>query len=169
MPNERLNLAIWSTLRALYTLMNQTDFEALITDTTKRILVDISWSEDEDRSPVVEFRVEVQSDPGYPIFIKGSYNALAGTLSYALIHRGSGRIYALDLGKDHHNPSCDFVGEKHKHRWNEPVRDKEAYAPQDITAPQSDPVAVWRQFCQEASIQHGGVMHSPPPVQIHIL
>ena len=84
--------------------MNQTDFDALLNDTTKRIVGDISWTEDEDHSPTVEFRVEVESDAGYPIFIRGSYNSLAGALSYTVVHRGSGRIYALDLGKDHHNP-----------------------------------------------------------------
>ena len=78
-------------------VMNQTEFETLLTDNTKRIAGDISWEEDEDHSPAVEFRVEADSDAGYPIFIKGSYNALAGTLSYTLIHRGSGGIYALDL------------------------------------------------------------------------
>ncbi|MEK6323338.1 MAG: hypothetical protein AABN33_16985 [Acidobacteriota bacterium] len=149
--------------------MNQSDFEALLSDTTKRILTDISWGEDEDHSPAVEFRVEVESDPGYPIFVRGSYNALIGTLSYTFIHRGSGRVYALDLGKDHHNPDCNHVGEKHKHRWNEPVRDKEAYVPADITAAVTDPVDVWRQFCAEANISHQGTMHNPPPVQLEMI
>lgn len=149
--------------------MNQTDFEALLSDATKRVRSDITWDDDEDHSPAVEFRVEVESDAGYPIFIKGSYNALAGTLSYTVVHRGSGRIYALDIGKDHHNPSCNNVGEKHKHRWNEPVRDKEAYVPNDITAPVTDPVSVWAQFCREANITHVGVMHRPPPIQMEIL
>ena len=149
--------------------MIQTEFEALLSDTTKRILGDITWNNDEDHSPAVEFRVEVESDPGYPIFVKGSYNAVIGTLSYALIHRGSGRVYALDLGKDHHNPDCNYVGEKHKHRWNEPVRDREAYVPNDITAPVTDAISVWRQFCVEASILHQGTMHTPPPVQLEMI
>lgn len=149
--------------------MNQTDFEVLISDTTKRVVGDITWVDDEDHSPAVEFRVEVDSDAGYPIFLKGSYNARAGALSYTLVHRGSGRIYALDLGKDHHNPSCTNVGEKHKHRWNEAVRDKEAYVPDDITASVTDPVAVWHQFCAEAHIQHLGVMHLPPAVQFEFV
>ncbi len=149
--------------------MNQTDFEAFIADASKRIEGDISWAEDEDHSPAVEFKAEVSSNPGYPVFVKGSYNSLAGTLSYALIHRGSGRIYALDMGKDHHNPSCHFVGEKHKHRWNEPVRDKEAYEPNDITSASTQPVGVWHQFCAEAKIRHNGTMHDPPSVQLEIL
>jgi hypothetical protein len=149
--------------------MNQADFEGLLNDTTKRVAGDVTWALDEDRSPAVEFRVEVQSNVGYPIFVKGSYNALAGALTYTLVHRGSGRIYALDLGKDHHNPTCTNTGEKHKHRWREPVRDKEAYVPEDITAPATDPVSVWRQFCAEAKIKHDGVMHPPPPVQMELL
>jgi hypothetical protein len=149
--------------------MNQTDFEVLIGDQSKRVEGDISWSEDEDHSPALEFRTEVLSDPGYPIFIKGSYNALARTLTYALIHRGSGRIYGLDMGKDHHNPTCQFVGEKHKHRWNEPLRDKDAYCPEDITADVATPTDVWLQFCVEAKISHAGIMHSPPVTQLELL
>ena len=149
--------------------MNQTEFEALLLDQTKQISSDIFWSDDEDHSPCQEFRVEVNSSPGYPLFVKGSCNFLANTLSYTLVHKGSGRIYALDMGKDHHNPCCTFVGEIHKHRWNEPVRDKEAYVPLDITSPTSDPVAVWNQFCAEAQITHHGIMHTPAPVQLDLL
>jgi len=149
--------------------MVQNEFETLIADAAKRIVSDISWGEDEDHSPAVEFRAEVASDAGYPIFVRGSYNAAALTLTYALIHRGSGRIYALDLGKDHHNPDCPYVGEKHKHRWNDVLRDKEAYVPADITAPVTDPVAVWKQFCQEAKIQHEGKMLQPPTQQLDLI
>ena len=143
--------------------MTQTEFEAILSDTTKRITGDIAWSEDEDHSPAVEFRAEVASAAGYPLFVRGSYNAEAQTLTFAVINRAVGRIYGLDLGKDHHNPNCVYVGERHKHRWREPARDKEAYVPVDITAPATDPVAVWQQFCKEANIQHEGVLQSPPP------
>jgi hypothetical protein len=142
--------------------MTQAEFDALIDDATKTIASDISWSDDEDHSPAVEFRVEVTSNAGYPIFVRGSYNGAISTLTYALIHRGSGRIYGLDLGKDHHNPDCNWVGEKHKHRWTDPVGDKQAYVPPDITAPTSQPVLVWQQFCYEAKIQHTGSMLPPP-------
>lgn len=148
--------------------MNQNEFEALIADTSKVIQGDIGWSEDEDHSPTVEFRVEVRSASGHPLFVKGSYNGHAQTLSFVLIHRAVGRLYALDLGKDHHNPSCHHVGEKHKHRWNEQLRDKEAYVPTDVTAPASDPVAVWRQFCAEARLAHHGNLQSPPPLQMSL-
>ena len=148
--------------------MTQAEFEALLADATKRIEEDISWLGDEDRSPGLEFRAEVISVPGFPLFIKGWYNREAQTLSYALIHRGVGRIYGLDLGRDHHNPSCVYVGERHKHSWNDLVRDKEAYVPGDITAHVNDPVGVWREFCQEAKIDHTGVMHQPPPVNMEM-
>lgn len=148
--------------------MTQAEFETLLADNSKRIEQDIIWQEDEDRSPGVEFRVPVNSDSGFPIFIKGWYNREARTLSYSLIHRGVGRIYGLDLGKDHHNPSCTFVGEKHKHSWNELSRDKDAYVPADITMPGSDPVGVWREFCQEARINHVGVMHPPPHMNMEM-
>lgn len=146
--------------------LTQAEFEALVADSSKRIDGDISWQEDEDHSPAVEFRAEVASSPGYPLFVRASYNALAKTLSYALIHRATGRIYALDLGKDHHNPSCTNIGEKHKHSWTEALRDKEAYVPTDITASATDPVAVWKQFCAEASIAHNGELHPPPLIEL---
>jgi len=149
--------------------MIQNEFEILISDTTKRIVSNIFWTEDEDHSPSVEFHVEVDSEAGYPIFIRGSYNASALTLTYALIHRGSGRIYGLDLGKDHHNPNCPYVGDKHKHLWRDVVRDKEAYVPADITAPVNDPVAVWKQFCEEAKIQHAGKMQRPPEQRLDLI
>jgi hypothetical protein len=127
------------------------------------------WNDDPDHYPSVEFRVEVTSETGYPIVIIGSYNRLASALSYTMVHRGNGRIYALDLGKDHRNPDGKLVGRKHKHRWNEPVKDKEAYVPADITAPLNDPVAVWNQFCAEAAIKHLGVLSQPPAVQAEFI
>lgn len=148
--------------------MKRQDFEALLADTTKQINGDITWIEDEDHSPTVEFRVEVFSLARYPIFVKGSYNPMAQTLTYALIHRSFGRIYALDMGKDHHNPSCFNVGRKHKHRWDESLRDKEAYVPDDITSLVSEPVDVWLQFCNETLLTHNGVMYQPPPLQLEL-
>jgi hypothetical protein len=145
--------------------ITQLEFDALLADPTKRIDGDIDWIEDEDHSPTVEFRAEVKSDTGYPLFVRASLNKLAKTLSYTIIHRAVGRIYALDLGKDHHNPSCTNVGEKHKHSYTEQYRDKNAYVPIDITSPVSDPVAVWKQFCFETNIKHHGTLHAPPTVQ----
>jgi hypothetical protein len=143
-------------------MLSNAEFEAILSDASKRIDGDIAWQEDEDHSPCVEFRAEVQSDAGWPLFVRGSYNPFIPALSYVLILTTSGRVYGLDLGKDHHNPECNQVGEKHKHKWTEQFRDKEAYVPNDITAPASNPVAVWRQFCAEAGLTHGGDFARPP-------
>ncbi len=145
--------------------ISNTEFDALLNDSSKRIEGNIAWCEDEDHSPALEFRAEVLSGTGWPLFVRGSHNRLAGTLTYGLILKTEGRIYALDLGKDHHNPQCMQVGEKHKHRWTEQFRDKEAYVPHDITALVWDPVAVWEQFCAEAKIEHTGSLAQPPAVQ----
>lgn len=142
--------------------LTQTEFETLLNDATKRIEGDIVWQTDEDHSPCVDFRAEVRSDSGWPLFVRGSFNPLIPALSYMLILKTEGRVYGLDLGKDHHNPQCNQVGECHKHRWSEQFRDKEAYAPADITASPAQPVEVWQQFCAEAGIDHQGRM-SPPP------
>jgi hypothetical protein len=148
--------------------INQDEFEEIINDSTKRIEGDIAWSEDEDHSPAVEFRIDIVSDPGYPLIIKGSYNSLTAKLGYHIIHRKAGRIYGLDLGSDHRNPDGTRVGEKHKHRWKEAVRDKEAYVPQDITALVTEPIEVWQQFCNEAKLTHNGTMKAPPPLQLDL-
>ncbi len=143
--------------------LTNVQFASILEDSSKQIEGDIGWVEDEDHSPVLEFRAEVRSDSGWPLFVRGSYNCLAGALTYALILKPEGRIYALDMGKDHHNRACTPVGENHKHCWSERFRDKEAYQPQDITAPLSDPVAVWAQFCEEARIVHRGNLARPAP------
>lgn len=145
--------------------LTNAEFASILDDSSKRIEGNIAWCEDEDHSPALEFRAEVVSGTGWPLFVRGSYNRLAGALTYALILKTEGRIYALDLGKDHHNPECTQVGDKHKHRWTEHVRDKEAYVPDDITAPAFDPVAVWEQFCAEVGIKHRGKLAQPPAVQ----
>ncbi|GIW56154.1 MAG: hypothetical protein KatS3mg082_2558 [Nitrospiraceae bacterium] len=145
--------------------LTNAEFESILADTSKRIDGDIVWQTDEHHSPSVEFRAEVLSSVGWPLFVRGSYNPLIRALSYVLILKTAGRIYGLDLGKDHHNPQCDHVGEKHKHRWSEQFRDKEAYVPEDITANAADPVAVWRHFCAEANITHAGTLSPFPPVQ----
>lgn len=148
--------------------MNHNEFEALLADTTKLISGDIFWSEDKKHPPAVEFRIEVTCQIGYTLFMRGWYHPVARKLTYALIASPFGRIYGLDLGKEHRNDSGTNVGEKHKHRWDEKLRDKEAYVPEDITAPVSDPVAVWQQFCSESHITHDGVMHAPPSFQLEL-
>ena len=141
------------------------EFAAILADESKRIRDNITWKEDEDHSPALEFRVDVESTNGWPLLLKGRYNPAAGTLTYALILKTTGRIYGLDLGKDHHNPTCEQVGDMHKHRWSERYGDKEAYVPDDVDSPVSDPVAVWREFCAEARIRHDGRMRRPLATQ----
>jgi len=141
------------------------EFQAMMADDDKRIPGDLTWRDDEDHSPGVEFRAAIESSAGYPLFVNARLNRAAQKLSYTLVHRGAGRVYALDLGADHHNPTCQLVGEKHKHRWTETFRDKEAYVPQDVTAGVDDPALVWQQFCAEAKIHHEGTLHPPRPEQ----
>lgn len=142
--------------------LTNNEFASIPADVSKCIDGDIDWSKDEDHSPAWQFRAEIKSNAGWPLFVKGRYNFLAGSLNYALILRTEGRVYALDLGKDHHNPQCEQVGEKHKHQWSERYRDKEAYVPDDITAPATDPASVWNQFCAEARIKHRGRLNPLP-------
>jgi len=149
-------------------MLTQDEFEEIIADETKRIDGDISWREDEDHSPFVEFQCQIISDNGYPIVARGSYNQLSEKLGYVIIYKAVGRIYALDMGSDHKNPDGERVGEKHKHRWRYGYRDKFAYVPSDITALVTNPVAVWQQFCLESKIIHNGSLHQPPHLQLDL-
>ena len=154
----------WKCMAAdgsLLSTMTQEEFDAILADETKEILGNIVWNDDTDHSPAQEFRAEVNSDAGYPMFIQGRYNPLAGKLTFAVILRGEGRIYGLDLGADHRNPDGAPIGDKHKNYWREGYRDKWAYVPPDITKPWNRPVEVWQQFCTEARLRHRGMMLKP--------
>ena len=142
-------------------MINQQEFEIILSDDTKEIVGNLTWEQSKDRSPALRIRVNVISQAGYPLFVAGTYNKFAGKLSYAIIHRGAGRIYALDLGSEHRNPDGVRVGETHKHRWQEGSREKFAYKPEDITKPWYEPLQVWEQFCEEAKLKHSGTMYSP--------
>ena len=80
--------------------MKQPEFDAILADKSKKIIGDISWKSDLDHAPAIEFRAEILSDAGYPLIMCGSYSGEAQTLTFAMIHRGVGRIYGLDLGKN---------------------------------------------------------------------
>jgi hypothetical protein len=147
-------------------VLSQDEFEELIADPEKYIEGNIDWTQ--ERSPWLGFRVEISSPAGYPLFLKGSCNPIIVALSYHIIHKTAGRIYGLDLGKDHRNPDGKRIGEKHKHRWNEPLRDKEAYVPVDITALATEPEKVWKEFCQEAKLTHNGTMTPLPDQQLDL-
>ncbi len=140
--------------------LNNQEYEGIINDATKAIDEDIAW-EGPLHSPTREFRVDIDSDDEYPIFVKGWYNTASGKLSYSIIHRTVGRIYGLDLGADHVNPDGEHVGEKHKNYWVSGSRDKWAYVPEDITEPWNRPMDVWTQFCAEARLRHSGTMRAP--------
>lgn len=137
--------------------MTRDEFNAFIADSGKRIDGDIEFGPDEDHSPAIEFKVELQTPDGQPAFVRGSVNEVASTLSFSIIHRGHGRVYGLDLGKEHRNPDGEMVGEKHKHTWRDAaVGAKYAYVPDDITAQLPNVAVVWQQFCEEAKIEHKG-------------
>ena len=141
--------------------LSQQEFESILTDETKYIAADIYWRDDVDHSHAREFRVNVQSESGYSLFVTGRYNSYTGKLSYSFILRGTGRIYGLDLGADHRNPDRKMLRGKHKNYWVPGSRDNWAYVPEDITEPWDRPVEVWGQFCEEANLQHRGRMYPP--------
>jgi hypothetical protein len=117
-------------------MLTDSEFKDFIEDSNKIINGDIEWQEDEDHSLSVEFRVRLQSTQNYPVFVQGFYNPLKLALTYAIIHLKAGRIYGLDMGKEHPNPDRTRVGGIHKHRWTEEYQDKWAYRPPQTLLPQ---------------------------------
>ena len=105
-------------------MVTQQEIDEILSDGTKVVYEDIIWKNDDDHSPAQVFRVNVDSSSGHPIFINGWFNPSSGKLSFALIYRGIGRIYGLDLGAEHINPDGHPVGEKHKNYWVSGYRDK---------------------------------------------
>jgi hypothetical protein len=134
----------------------------------KNIVEDIDWSPDEDHSPTVEFRVNVDFEGRAGLSVRGTYNALAQKLSFLFLYQGTGRIYALDMGVDHHNIDCHNVGEVHKHKWTDGQGAKFAYVPIDITEPATNPHGVWEQFCRESNIVHFGTLGPIPAAQLDL-
>lgn len=148
-------------------MISKEEFEALINDASKRIDENIAWAED-NNTLWLKFRADIITTNDDDLFVQGSFNPTIYSLSYHLIYRSVGRIYGLDMGKDHRNPDGNLIGDLHKHRWTEEYRDKQAYRPSDITAAATAPVEVWQQFCEEAGIVHNGVMYSPPEIQLDL-
>lgn len=139
--------------------LTDAELTIILADATKRIEGDIVWALDEDHSPALRFRREVRSD--WSLFVAGRYSPPAGKLTYALILRGVGRVYGLDIGTDHHNPTCERVGDVHVHRWSEAHGTDFATVPHGIKDSVSDTCGVWRRFCRMAGIDHAGHMRDP--------
>ena len=143
--------------------MAPTDEEfAAIMEGSKLIAGDITWEWRDQARTALIFKTAVESEVGEELVMHGHYIPDKPSLTFALIHEGARRIYGLDMGRNHRDAQNRPVGTLHKHFWSEQYMDeREAYVPVDITAPASEPLAVWGQFCEEANIEHTGVMVPP--------
>ncbi|HEY0136142.1 MAG TPA: hypothetical protein VGB85_18775 [Nannocystis sp.] len=126
---------------------------AILADPDKRISGELRWADDEDASGQ-EFLVNVACAAA-ELFVRGQRCAAAGTLRFALISRGLGRIAALDLAP----------GDLHVHRWSPGRRDEVV----PLTDAASDELAAWRLFCRLTEISHDGVLACAPPTQESLL
>ena len=139
--------------------MSDAELVVILNDETKTIDGDIRWSQDKSLSYVVDFRVKVENELGYPLWIKGSYNYELQKTGFALFSQDAGRLFAVDAGQDHHNRSCSYVGEIHLHTWTEATKDRDA-SPVEVNA--TDPLSLWRWFCASAKVIHVGALLEPP-------
>lgn len=138
--------------------MNEEELETLIAS-RKTVEDDVIWRRDQDHSLGWEFRVDCILEE-HTMMVVGSCCKIASVVTFAIIHRPHGRVYGLDIGKDHRNQDGSMVGEKHKHK----IKDGDinyAYEPIDITAKPDDLRTLWQQFCAEANIEHSGKFGVP--------
>ncbi len=130
---------------------NAADHEVaqLLDDPGKRVVGDLHWRPDDADGH--EFVAPVRSTTG-ELVVRGQRCPAAGSLRFALVLRGVGRIIALDLGHPHLGPDGRSTGELHLHRWQPGHRDRLAETP---TPPHpADLHAAWRLFCRLARITH---------------
>jgi hypothetical protein len=146
----------------------EAEVTAIITDSSKQITQNIDWALRNGVGPWASFEAPVHSDTGWPLLIKGGFNANSRKLHFALILQGRGRIYGLCLGNGHTNLDRQRVDSPHKHCLTD-VDLHFAYSPSDITAQADEPLIVWQQFCMETLIRHVGILSNPPPLQMDFL
>ena len=152
-------------------VFDKNEFDAIMADETKNIREDITWDIPKPTSKIAKFRVKVSSVNGYPIFIDGSYNRLLEKLSYSIIHRGIGkRIYGLDLGASpadgHVNPDGSIPGANHIHSWTDEFEDMVAFSSDKyIYSIVTNPIGVWKEFCELAKINFNGLIEEIPPLE----
>jgi hypothetical protein len=139
------------------------EIEAILADPAKRISGDLRWTDD-DPAGAREFVAPVICTAG-ELIVRGQRCARAGSLRFALVLRGVGRIACLDLGHDHQDPDGRRSGELHFHRWRAGQRDRFA-EPIPTTL---DLAGAWRQFCELTRIEHEGALADPAPAQETLL
>jgi hypothetical protein len=138
------------------------EFREILDDQTKTIEGDIQWTQDKTMSHVLIFRVKVENEPGFSLWVKGSYNRDLDKVSFPLFDQNTGRLFGIDSGQDHHNRGCQWVGELHVHRWNEATKDREAALFSLPSNAEMTPAALWAEFCRQAKITHNGGLPNPP-------
>jgi hypothetical protein len=131
------------------------EFDSLLANRAKRIDGDIKWSESKTIPNVLDFRVRVFSTSGYALVIKGSHHLLLKKTSFTLFNQKLGRIFSVDFDRAHGD-----AGNCHLHRWN----GNKLTVIRATASPQiaSNPLTLWRWFCEQAGITHNGQLAELP-------
>ncbi|MBK9753403.1 MAG: hypothetical protein IPO88_07820 [Nannocystis sp.] len=136
----------------------------LLADHHKHVVGDLHWRTDDAGGH--DFVAPVRSTTG-ELVVRGQRCPAAGSLRFALVLRGVGRILALDLGHTHLGPDGRSTGELHLHRWQPGHRDRLAETPTPHHP--ADLHAAWQLFCRLARLTHDGQLSDPPPAQETLL
>ena len=136
------------------------EISAVLLEPDKRVVGDLRWSDDEDLTGH-ELLAPVTCPGGELLVVRGQRCPAAGTLRFALVLRGVGRIAALDL---RHHPAH---AELQFHRWTPGRRDPCAPLPPGAHA--DDERSAWALFCRLTGIRHDGALLDPPLTQEALL
>lgn len=127
-----------------------------ILEMPKHIEDDITWAH--KQKDWLEFRARIECDVDYTLWLVGSYNHRLDAYSYSFVVNGQ-RICGLDVGKDHHNPTCEDVGSPHVNYWTNPHEAKMAREANDIDC--STMASAIEGFLKLCGIDLGGAFRTP--------
>jgi hypothetical protein len=139
------------------TILSEAEAERII-GMPKRIVGSSQWRKRGDGNWYMEMPVEAEEQ--LPLRLYGRFNPRTGNYTF-IFFCGEVNLRRLDVGKRHHNPECEDIGEVHKHKWTNRFRDKWAYEPVEVRT--TDPIAMaFGIFLNECSIALEGRFVGPP-------
>jgi len=127
-----------------------------ILEMPKHIEDDITWTH--KQKDWLEFRTRIECDADCTLWLVGSYNHCLDAYSYSFLANGQ-RLRGLDVGKDHHNPTCEDVGSPHVNYWTDPHEAKMAREADDIDC--STMASAIEGFLKLCKIDLNGIFHAP--------
>lgn len=144
---------------------------ARIVAAEKRIAANIRWNHDTGHNRAwAGFGVAVENNGGWDLMLYGNRQVVmpykvSYSLSWRLGETAAYRIFSLDINGRHQNQVINrnsWENQTHKQIWKD-AEPKFAYTPAE-TIPE-EPLAIFREFCQECNIVFTGQIGAVPEPQ----